>query len=553
MTNTVNINNILSSETLQNFAAKHAGTPTNGTVDLANLSVALQHGLELIKGQLGENFDADAPANGQDLETLLSSLLKTDPDLPQGKKQAATAPAAPAAPAKTAPSAPAETASASSTSLSFPCTTNSVSYAAFGLAMALVGGAISKMTTEVSNNSSKTSLMNVDMSRGALSYDNVLETNALNNLSSQLNESGWDHFWHDVSQSLGVIISLALIIGGCATGNFEIAFAVGAMMILKDTGALSYLATGVADLCMKIDPNMSQQTAQVIGDIVSDVVGAAACLLCGRIGAGLEAGGEAVAEGVGKGAKTVVDDAATDGEEGTEMVDMASAPSEDLVEQSSRTVQNQVTEKFDIEKPEKKFMDNLKEFASKAKDALKKVNPFHYTPKFVNEAAFGLSQSWTATGTSNAILQTISFSNSTTQAWIEGIVEGFTALTSLLISGGAMWGMAEGSGAASRKPMNATLNKVLTGTKIVAGTGLAVSETVQGGLSIWEGILTEQYGKNQSSQQMLQYIMGLISQDSQINSSFISQFMTSNFNELNTLMSIPGTALAAIAESMYQA
>ncbi|MBS0652322.1 MAG: hypothetical protein JSR39_02220 [Verrucomicrobia bacterium] len=538
MTNpTININDLITSQQLQSVLAHGAPAKNaNGTTDLVKLAASMQQALEQIKGGVDENAEFEAPASDTDLASLLSSLFETDPKLPQAK-QAAAAPAAPAAPEAPASSNPSG---------------HTFGFASLEFSMAIVGATITKMTTTVSTTSSEISGMNAAMGKGMEAVYENLQAQAASNLSSQENESGWDKFWGKVGQDLGAIISVALILGGLLTGNFEVSLAVGTLFVLKESGALSGLATVVADVCMKFDPNMSQKTAQAIGDVVADIVGAVACVTAGRIGAAFE-DGAAVATGAAKdGAKSVeklTEDTASDG---IEMEDFSSSSSESVVEQSSRTIEEMTTENADIEKPEKKFLATLKEFASQAASAIKKINPFSYTPKFVNEAALGFAQSWTATNTSSDILKTIDFSNPTTQKWVEGVVGGLTVLTDLFVSGGALMGMA-GGGTIPKKTFNALLYKGVEATKLLAGIGLATTETVESGLSVYQGALTNQYGKIQSELQTTQYMLDTVSQDNQMNVNFSSQLITQNFSELIALMNAPGSALSAAAESMYQA
>jgi hypothetical protein len=500
-----------------------SGNPLSA--DLVNLAVTLQQALEQIKGQ---------GAGHPDLAGLLKGLGGS------GKENIFASLLPPATPEKepTAPTAPSSPSNSNS---------SSVGYGSLEIAMGIAGYAISKLTTVIGTTSANIGGMNAEMGQGMEAVYQNLQTQAANNLQSQENESGWDKFWHEVGKDLGVVVSACLIVGGLVTGNWEVSLAVGTLLVLKETGALSDLASGVADLCKQM--GMDPKTAKVIGDIVADVVGAVACVTAGQMGSFIEGGAEkaaGLAKDGAKGAEKLVDDAAADDKNSVEMEDFSAAAPKTTADESTETLTT-MTE----EKTEKKFLDTLKEVAAKAGAAIKKVNPFGYTPKFVNEAALGFAQSWTSTQTSSAILQTIDFSNPTTQKWVEGIVGSMTLLTDIFVSGGALLGLS--SGTVPKKTVNALLYKGLQATKLLAGIGMATAEVAQGATNVWEGVLTENNGKIQAELTSTSYVLDTISQDNQMNVRNSSQLITENFKELIELMGAPGSALSSTAESMYQA
>lgn len=469
----------------------------------ASTLAAVQQALGLV--QLPEGSDLDP-------STLAFLLLEQLLNGSQGDECTAPATAAPAAGTSgAAPAAPTQ----SSTGL--PAGT----YASLSLAVSLAAGSISKMTSLTGEAEAQMAKTGANIGKG-MEQVYIAETNqAYTDLQKLMNEGHWHKMWSSVGSHLGTIIAVAVIVAAVATQQYEIAAAVVATMVCKMISP--EMEKGLTALCVQ-QFGMSPEAAAIVAKVTTDVIIACAAVAAGQVGAAFEEG-EAVGELGEKAAQTTV----KEGEEefGTEMTDFSAEAVDGLgtsgesdLEISSQRIQEQTSEKIDIEKPEKTVLAQIKEFASEAADNLKKVgsainkaNPFSYTPTGVNEFAFGLAQGWMTTGTTNAILKATG--NDSTKTMI--IADSITDALGMLISGAAIGGMVSetrGAKAVAKSPSN-----ILRATQLVqllAGIGQVTAETNE---AVWSGKTaktSKEYAETQAEIDRTQYNLNIVAQDNQL-------------------------------------
>lgn len=468
----------------------------------ASTLAAVQQALGLV--QLPEESDLDS-------STLAFLLLEQLLNGSQGDECTATATAAPAAGTSgAAPAAPAT----SSTGL--PAGT----YASLSLAISMAAGSISKMTSETGEAEAQQSLIGAKIGQG-MEQVYIAETNQnYNDLQKLMNEGHWQKIWGAVGSHLGTIIAVAVILAAVATQQYEIAAAVVATMVCKMISP--EMEKGLTALCVK-EFGMSPEAAAIVAKATTDLIIACAAVAAGQVGAAFEEG-----EAVGEVAEKAGTKAIQEGEEeaGTEMTDFAAESAEGLgtsgesdLEVSSQRIQEETSEKIDIEKPEKTILAQVKEFASEAGENLKKVgsainkaNPFSYTPTGVNEFAFGLAQGWMTTGTTNAILKATG--NDSTKTMI--IADSITDALGLLISGAAIGGMVSETRGAKALTKSPNLLRASQIIEVLAGIGQVTAETNS---AVWSGKMaktTKQYAETQSEIDRTQYNLNIVAQDNQL-------------------------------------
>ncbi|MBS0606214.1 MAG: hypothetical protein KF898_03195 [Parachlamydiales bacterium] len=481
---------------------------------------------------------------GSDLDpTTLAFLL-----LEQTINASQTEECAPAEPADAAPAAATSCCTPAAPAVSssgLPAGT----YASLNLAVSMAAGAISKMTSLTGQSSAEMSSINAKMGQGMEQVYLAQATQAYNDLQKSMNEGHWHKMWGAVGSHLGTIIAVTVIVAAIATQQYEIAGAVVATMVCKMIAP--EMSSGIADICTKC--GMSPEAAAIVGKATTDLIIAAAAVAAGQVGAAFEEG-EAVGEVAEKAGTKAVQ--AGEEEAGTELTDIAAEGAESLtaggesdLEMSTQRLENQTDEEFNVEKPEKTFLNQVKEVASEAAETLKKVgstinkaNPFSYTPTFVNEFAFGLAQGWMTTGTTNAILQATG--NDSMKTMI--IADSITDVLGLLVSGAAIGGMASETRGA--KELANTPKNLLRATQFIqyiAGIGQVTAEANE---AVWSGKMaktSENYAEVQSEMDRTQFALNVVAQDNQLIMQNYSRNISEGLKEIKGLYDSLTNAMGA--------
>ena len=175
------------------------------------------------------------------------------------------------------------------------------------------------MAALVGLNSSEISSSTATMQQGWLNVYKYNQQQAEDNLQQQEQDDQKKGFFGKIASHAKVITEAVVITGALATGNFEIAAAVVATMVL--THYAGQMSQGIADALQAIDPNMSDAVAKMIGDAITVVIIATASIACGQAAGAFEEGEAAGAEIATKAATTAAKDGAE--EAGTEMADLA--------------------------------------------------------------------------------------------------------------------------------------------------------------------------------------------------------------------------------------
>ncbi len=435
--------------------------------------------------------------------------------------------------------------------------TPQVSYEALEMAIGIAAAAISSTTTNVGLTSAAITSDGAKNGAGMESIYKTAENAAIKELNKLLNESGWEKIWHAIEKPFADIFTACMLIGALASGQFEVVGAiVGALVMAHYAPAI---ASAVAADCVK--DGMSQEKADAVGAGVASACVVLAAIAGGQIGKACEGATKEIGPVMEKLTKDVVNGI---DKQAIEMTNMADFTGEDpeggdigtvgggsnlsSVDNSIEELEN-LDNDINVQQPqEKKLYETFKEILSKVGSGIMKVNPFNYLPTSVNTAIFGLAKGISSSHLTSAVLNAIDFQNSSKGKTDKTAVYATMEFLNLFVNLGTMVSFA--GNMSPKGNINATLFRVLQGTKLVAGIGMATAEL---GEAVPNGItakLTEEYANTQAQLKSVGNVLDMISKTNQNEISTANKMITNLFQILNGLVNAPGNAFQAVAQEI---
>lgn len=446
-----------------------------------------------------------------------------------------------------------------------------VSYEALEMAIGIAAAAISTTTTNVGLTSAAITSDGASNGAGMETVYKTTENRAIKELNNLLNESGWEKIWHAIEKPFADIFTACMLISALASQQYEVVGAIVASLVMAHYAPA--IASAVAADC--VNNGMSQEKADEVGASVAAACVVLAAIAGGQIGKACGTLTEEIApemtkltEEVVKGvdreaieniAADDVDDLIQGDHQQTppsdaphgEDLDVTGVGSGSPVSVADQNIEEleQITEEVVIQQPqEKRLYETFKEILSKVGSGIMKINPFNYLPTSVNTALYGLAKGVSSSHLTSSVLNAIDYQNSSKERTDKTAVYATMEFLNLFINVGTMISFA--GNMSPKGNINATLFRVLEGTKLVAGIGMATAEL---GEAVPNGItakLTEQYASTQAQLKSAGYVLDMISKTNQNEINTANKMITNLFQILNGLVNAPGNAFQALAQEM---